>query len=41
MPRTQVMLATGHQTEKSFIRYLGTDERELLDSYRRTARKTT
>jgi Phage integrase SAM-like domain len=39
MSRTEVMLATGHQTEKSFIRYLGTDERELLDSYRRTARK--
>lgn len=39
MSRTQVMLATGHQTEKSFVRYLGTDEKELLESYRRTARK--
>lgn len=43
MSRTEVMLATGHQTEKRFISYLsylGTDERELLNSYCRTARQT-
>ncbi|WBO86286.1 phage integrase SAM-like domain-containing protein [Hymenobacter yonginensis] len=41
VPRSQVMLATGHQTEKSFLRYLGTNEQELVASYRRTARLTT
>lgn len=39
VPRTQVMVATGHQTEKSFIRYLGTDEQALVESYRRAARQ--
>ncbi|SHL98852.1 phage integrase SAM-like domain-containing protein [Hymenobacter psychrotolerans] len=38
VPKAQVMLATGHQTEKSFNRYLGVDEQELLTIYRRTAR---
>ncbi|MCA8830513.1 phage integrase SAM-like domain-containing protein [Hymenobacter pini] len=38
VPRTQVMLATGHQTEKSFLRYLGTNEKELVESYRRVAK---
>ncbi|MCR5889947.1 site-specific integrase [Hymenobacter sp. J193] len=39
MPKTQVMLATGHTTEKSFNRYLGIDEQELLSNYRKTARR--
>jgi integrase len=38
VPKTQVMLATGHKTETSFNRYLGIDEQELLAIYRRTAR---
>jgi hypothetical protein len=33
------MMATGHQTEANFNRYLGIDEKELMESYRRTARK--
>ena len=39
VPKAQVMLATGHTTEKSFNRYLGIDEDELIDIYRRTARR--
>ncbi|MCA8830571.1 phage integrase SAM-like domain-containing protein [Hymenobacter pini] len=39
VPRTQVMLATGHKTEKSFLRYLGVDEKELIEMYERTARQ--
>lgn len=39
VPRSQVMMTTGHQTESSFNHYLGIDEAELLDWYRRTARK--
>ena len=39
VPRSQVMLVTGHQTEASFNRYLGIDEAELLDVYRKTARR--
>jgi integrase len=39
VPRSQVMMATGHQTEANFNRYLGIDEQELMESYRRTARK--
>ncbi|RPD44646.1 hypothetical protein DNI29_21190 [Hymenobacter sediminis] len=39
--RTQVMLATGHQTEKSFMRYLGVDEQELIAMYERTARQVS
>jgi integrase len=39
VPRSQVMMATGHQTEANFNRYLGIDEKELMESYRRTARK--
>ncbi|UOQ64426.1 hypothetical protein [Hymenobacter volaticus] len=39
VPQRQVMLATGHTTEKSFNRYLGIDEQELVDIYRRTARR--
>ena len=39
VPKAQVMLATGHQTESSFNRYLGVDEKELLEVYRRTARQ--
>jgi hypothetical protein len=38
VPKSQVMLATGHTTEKSFNRYLGIDEQELLAIYERTAR---
>ncbi|GAB3294349.1 site-specific integrase [Hymenobacter tenuis] len=36
--KSQVMLATGHQTEKSFNRYSGINEQELLEIYRRTVR---
>ncbi|WP_022824878.1 hypothetical protein [Hymenobacter norwichensis] len=39
VPQRQVMLATGHTTEKSFNRYLGIDEQELVDIYKRTARR--
>ena len=39
MPKSQVMLATSHTTEKSFNRYLGIDEQELVNIYRRTARR--
>ncbi|MVN77711.1 hypothetical protein GO988_15365 [Hymenobacter sp. HMF4947] len=38
VPRSQVMMATGHQTEANFNRYLGINEHELVESYRRTAR---
>ncbi|WP_262709674.1 hypothetical protein [Hymenobacter fodinae] len=41
MPKTQVMLATGHKTEASFNRDLGIGEQELLAIYRRTARQPT
>ncbi|MDO7876036.1 phage integrase SAM-like domain-containing protein [Hymenobacter sp. ASUV-10] len=39
VPRTTVMQATGHKTEKSFNRYAGIDEAELVENYRKTARK--
>jgi hypothetical protein len=39
VPRSQVMMTTGHQTESSFNHYLVINEAELLDWYRRTARK--
>lgn len=39
VPRTTVMQATGHTTERSFNRYVGIDEDELVASYRKTARK--
>jgi integrase len=39
VPRSQVMMTTGHQTEASFNLYLGIDEAELLTWYRRTARR--
>jgi hypothetical protein len=39
VPRTTVMQATGHKTEKSFNRYAGIDEQELVESYRKTARR--
>ena len=39
VPRAQVMMTTGHQTEAGFNLYLGIDEGELLTWYRRTARK--
>ena len=39
VPRSQVMMATGHQTEANFNRYLGIDEKEFMEVYRRTARK--
>jgi hypothetical protein len=39
VPHLQVMIATGHQTATNFNRYLGIDEKELMESYRRTARK--
>ncbi|WP_201979273.1 tyrosine-type recombinase/integrase [Hymenobacter rubidus] len=41
VPRSQVMMTTGHQTEASFNHYLGINEAELLAWYRRTARKNT
>ena len=39
VPRSQVMMTTGHQTESSFNLYLGIDEAELLTWYRKTARR--
>ncbi|WP_223654396.1 hypothetical protein [Hymenobacter psoromatis] len=39
LPKSQVMLATGLQTETSFNRYLGIDEAELVDSFKKTARR--
>lgn len=39
VPRTTVMQATGHKTESSFNRYAGIDEEELVENYRKTARK--
>jgi integrase len=39
VPRTTVMQATGHTTERSFNRYVGIDEDELVENYRKTARK--
>nr|WP_236018551.1 phage integrase SAM-like domain-containing protein [Hymenobacter sp. BT559] len=39
VPARLVMLATGHQTESQFNVYLGIDEKELLDSHRKTARR--
>jgi integrase len=39
VPRSQVMMTTGHQTEASFNHYLGINEGELLDAYRKTARR--
>ena len=39
VPRSTVMQATGHKTEKSFNRYAGIDEEELVENYRKTARK--
>ncbi len=39
VPRTAVMQATGHRTESSFNRYVGIDETELVETYRKTARK--
>jgi len=38
VPRAQVMQATGHLTEASFNRYLGVNEEELVETYRKTAR---
>ena len=39
VPRSTVMQATGHRTESSFNRYVGIDEVELVESYRKTARQ--
>jgi hypothetical protein len=39
VPRTTVMQATGHRTESSFNRYVGSDETELVETYRKTARQ--
>ncbi|MGI4865839.1 MAG: phage integrase SAM-like domain-containing protein [Janthinobacterium lividum] len=39
VPKTLVMLATGHQTEKQFNEYLGINEEELIASHRQTARR--
>ena len=39
VPKSLVMLATGHQTEAQFNVYLGIDEQELLASHRLTARR--
>jgi integrase len=39
VPKSLVMLATGHQTEAQFNVYLGIDEQELLASHRQTARR--
>lgn len=38
VPRATVMMATGHRTEKSFNRYLGIDEDDLVATFRKTAR---
>jgi hypothetical protein len=38
IPKSLVMLATGHQTEKQFNEYLGINEEELVASHRQTAR---
>ena len=39
VPKSLVMLTTGHQTEAQFNVYLGLDEQELLDSHHKTARR--
>jgi hypothetical protein len=39
VPKSLVMLATGHQTEAQFNEYLGINEEELLASHRQTARR--
>jgi hypothetical protein len=39
VPKSLVMLATGHQTKAQFNVYLGIDEQELLASHRQTARR--
>jgi integrase len=39
IPKSLVMLATGHQTEAQFNVYLGINEEELLASHRQTARR--
>ena len=39
VPKSLVMLATGHQTEAQFNVYLGINEQELLASHRLTARR--
>jgi len=39
VPRSRVMMTTGHQTESSFNHYLGSNEAELLAAYRKTARR--
>jgi integrase len=39
IPKSLVMLATGHQTEKQFNEYLGINEEELIASHRQTARR--
>jgi integrase len=39
VPKSLVMLATGHQTEVQFNVYLGIDEQELVASHRQTARR--
>ena len=31
----QIMQATGHRSEKSFLRYLGLDPAELLEAYKK------
>ncbi|MGI4835069.1 MAG: phage integrase SAM-like domain-containing protein [Janthinobacterium lividum] len=41
VPRHTVMQATGHRTESSFNRYAGVDEVELVETYRKTARKVS
>ena len=41
VPRSTVMQATGHRTESSFNRYAGIDEAELVESYRKTARRVS
>ena len=39
VPKSLVMLATGHQTEAQFNEYLGINEQELLASHEQTARR--
>ena len=39
VPKSLVMLATGHQTEAQFNEYLGINEEELLASHEQTARR--
>ncbi|MCC2547955.1 hypothetical protein LJY25_16015 [Hymenobacter sp. BT175] len=39
VPSSQVMMTTGHQPWSSFNHYLGINEAELLDAYRKATRR--